>query len=260
MLSGLPGSGMHVSLSEVEATVAKAAMSVGLPPGLGDDAGRAATLMLRSGLGALSDLAGALDAVDGGVSAGFDMDLVPANCAMQLSALRAGPTACDLLLVAAGSAGGDGRDTVTSAAVDTARWRGIRCPGSRNIVTLATVDYPTVVLHQVLDVSRSIDTPLLVAWPTGGGTRIEVVCRNGAANIRSGTPAGVSGPGPAEMSIGFVEALSDRGAGTAGDDGAGADVEDAAWRRLCAYAGRRLVEGTERSRLAGAGAGVVDTD
>ena len=346
---------MHVSLSEVEAIVAKAAMGVGLPAGLGEDAGRAATLMLRSGLGALSDLAGALDAVDGGASAGFDTDrvaarrLVPANGAAQLSALRAGPTACDLLLAAAGSAGGDdGRDTTASAAVETTRPRGIRGPGSRNVVTLTAVDYPTVVLHHVLDVSRSIDTPLRVAWlspgaacpvwtrasrppakdrflgarasrpqhdggvgfsgitspgddkhaaaarmlrperhiletaypvgtrasrprsnmgaprpaawPAGEGVCIEVVCRNGTAELRSGAPAGVSGPGPAEMSIGFLEALSDREAGASGDDGAGGEIEDATWRRLCAYAERRLVESTERSRLDGAGAGVVDTD
>ena len=337
---------MHVSLSEVEAAVAKAAMAVGLPPGLGEDAGRAARLMLRTGLGALSDLVDALDAVDDGASVGFDADrvsagmLVPANGARQLSALRAGPTACDLLLAAAGPAGGDGRDTgapagrsgdgdrippvgggagstvTPAAAVDTARRRGvrgsatldrgmsgedvahtarrrdIRGPGSRNVVALAAVDYPTVVLHQVLDVSRSIGAPLLVtwpapgtacpvgtrashsrsnagaplpaAWPDGGRARVEVVCRNGAAYVRSGRPATVAGHGPAEMSLGLVEAFSGqeagRGAGMFGDDGAGAEVEDAVWRRLCAHAARRLVEGTERSRLAGAGAGVADTD
>ena len=281
---------MHVSLSEVEAAVAKAAMAVGLPPGLGEDAGRAARLMLRTGLGVLSDLVDALDAVDGGASVGFDADrasagmLVPENGARQLSALRAGPTACDLLLVAAGPAGGGDRDadtpagrsgdgdrvpsvggagsTVTPAAVDTVRRRGVRGPGSRNVVALAAVDYPTVVLHHVLDVSRSIGAPLLVAWPDGEGARVEVVCRNGAADVRSGTPARASGP--AEMSLGLVEALSGqeagRGAGMFGDDGAGADVEDAVWRRLSAHAARRLVEGTERSRLAGAGAGVADTD
>ena len=331
---------MHVSLSEVEATVAKAAMGVGLPPGLGEDAGRAAALMLRSGLGALSDLAGALDAVDGGASAGFDTDrvaarrLVPANGAAQLSALRAGPTACDLLLAAAGPAGGDGRDAAASASVGTTRPRGIRGPGPGNVVTLAAVDYPTVVLHHVLDVSRSIDTPLLVAWfppgamcpvrtrasrpqhaggvgssgatppghgkhpaaagvllperriletaypvgtrasrpqsnmgaprpaawPAGEGVCIEVVCRNGVAVPGSGVPAGVSDPGPADMSIGFLDAFSDGEAGASGDDGAGGEIEDSTWRRLCACAERRLVESTERSRLDGAGAGVVDTD
>ena len=102
---------MHVSLNEVEATAANAAMGVGLPPGLGEDAGRMATLMLRSGFGTLSDLVDALDAVDGGASVGLDADrvsaggLVPVNGAKRLSALQAGPTACDLRLAVAEAAG-----------------------------------------------------------------------------------------------------------------------------------------------------------
>ena len=264
---------MHVSLSEVEAAVVKAVMAVGLPLGLGEDAGRAARLMLRSDLGTLSDLVDALDAVDGGASVGFDADrvsagrLVPVDGAKRLSALRAGPTACDLLLATARSAGGDGRDTVTPAAVDTARPRDVRGPGSGNVVTLAAVDCPTVVLHEVIDVSRHVDAAFLVGWSIGGGPGIEVLCRGGAASLGSGAPAAVSGTGPAEMSIGVVRVSSDRGAGTCGgevgdlgEEGDGAEVEEAAWRRLCAHAARRLVAGSERSRLAGAGAGVVDTD
>ena len=236
---------MHVSLSEIEAAVAKAVMSVGLPLGLGEDAGRAARLMLRSNLGTLSDLVDALDAVDGGASVGFDADrvsagrLVPMNGAKQLSALQAGPTACDLLLAAAGSAGGGGRGSVT----------------------LAAIDCPTVVLHEVIDVSRNVDAALLVAWSIGGGPCIEILCRDGVASLGSDAPAGVSGTGPAEMSISVVEAVFDQGADGCGDgDGDGAETEEAAWRRLSTYAERRLVEGSERSRLAGAGAGVVDSD
>lgn len=264
---------MHVSLSEVEAAVVKAVMAVGLPLGLGEDAGRAARLMLRSDLGTLSDLVDALDAVDGGASVGFDADrvsagrLVPVDGAKRLSALRAGPTACDLLRVAAGPAGGDGRDAVTSAVVDTARPRDVRGPGPGNVVTLAAVDCPTVVLHEVIDVSRHVDAAFLVGWSIGGGPGIEVLCRGGVASLGSGAPAAVSGAGPAEMSIGVVEAVFDQGAGTCGgevgdlgEEGDGAEVEEAAWRRLCAHAARRLVAGSERSRLAGAGAGVVDVD
>ena len=265
---------MHVSLSEVEAAVAKAAMGVGLPLGLGEDAGRAARLMLRSDLGTLSDLVDALDAVDGGASVGFDADrvsagrLVPVNDAKQLSALQAGPTACDLLLVAAGAAGaGAGRrrrDTATSATVDTARPPDVRGPGSGSVVTLAAVDCPTVVLHEVIDVSRNVDAAFLVAWSTGGGPRVEVLCRGGVASFGGGAPAGVSGAGPADMSLSVVDVASCPSAGTcsgnAGEDGDGAETGEAAWRRLSAHAERRLVESSERSRLTGAGAGVVNRD
>ena len=266
---------MHVSLSEVEAAVAKAVMAVGLPPGLGEDAGRAARLMLRSGLGTLSELVDALDAVDGGASVGFDADrvsagrLVPVDGAKRLSALQAGPTACDLLLAAAagGGAGRRRRDAITPAAADTARPRDVRGPGSWNVVTLAAVDCPTLVLHEVIDVSRGAGAAFPVAWSIDGGPRVEILCRHGVASLGSGALGAVSGAGPAEMSIGVVEASSDRGGGTRGgdagglgEDGGGAEVEEAAWRRLSAHAERRLVAGSERSRLAGAGAGVVDAD
>ena len=264
---------MHVSLSEVEAAVAKAVMGVGLPPGLGEDAGRAARLMLRSGLGTLSELADALDAVGAGASVGFDLErvpagrLVPVDGTKRLSALQAGPTACDLLLAAAaGGADRRHRDTVTPAATDTARLRDVRGPGSGSVVTLAAVDYPTVVLHEVIDVSRGADIAFPVTWSIDGEPRVEVLCRHGAASPGSGAPAAAFGAGPAEMSIGMVEAISDREVGTRGDagflgeDGGGAEVEESAWRRLSAHAARHLVAGSERSRLAGAGAGVVDVD
>ena len=93
-------------------------------------------------------------------------------------------------------------------------------------------------------------------WSSGGGPCIEILCRDGVARLGSGAPAGVAGTGPAEMSICVVEAVFDQDAGGCGDDdGDGAETEEAAWRRLSAYAERRLVEGSERSRLAGAGAG-----
>ena len=267
---------MHVSLSEVEAAVVKATMAVGLPPGLGEDAGRAARLMLRSGLGTLSELVDALDAVDGGASVGFDAAcvsagrLVPVDGAKRLSALQAGPTACDLLLAAAAAGGGAGRrrrGTITQAAADTVRPRDVRGPGSGSVVTLAAVDCPTLVLHEVIDVSRGAGAAFPVAWSIDGGPRVEVLCRHGVASLGSGALGAVSGAGPAEMSIGMVEASSDRGGGTRGgdagglgEDSGGAEVEEAAWRRLSAHAERRLVAGSERSRLAGAGAGVVDVD
>ena len=142
-----------------------------------------------------------------------------------------------------------------------------RGPGSGSVVTLAAVDCPTVVLHEVIDVSRHVDAAFLVGWSIGGGPGIEILCRGGVARLGSGAPAAVSGAGPAEMSIGVVDAVFDQGAGTCGgevgdlgEEGDGAEVEEAAWRRLCAHAEHRLVAGSERSRLAGAGAGVVNTD
>ena len=65
---------MHVSLSEVETTVCKAAMAVGLPLGLGEDAGRAARRMMALGVGSFAAFCDAFDAVDQRRSTGFDLE------------------------------------------------------------------------------------------------------------------------------------------------------------------------------------------
>ena len=264
--------------------------------------------MLHSSLGAFADLVGALDAVDAGTSVGLDPDRIPhgvlaaagdpigtigsigrgdrdGRCpepsivapgfgpeptpggddvrsgedpivgTRRLSALVAGPTACDLLVAAArGAADGP---------------RALR---------LVSVDFPTVVLHQVLDVSRTVDAPVRVAWAArtldgnegidrgGAGTRIGAICRAGMAHLEHGAPAGRLGAGPAHLSIHLAQSTADTGASPfldtspSRDDGQGAEIDYAVWHRLRTHAERRLVEGDERSRLTGAGAGVLDTD
>ena len=98
---------MHVSLSEVETTVCKAAMAVGLPLGLGEDAGRAARRMMALGVGSFAAFCDALDAVDQRRSTGFDLEPArtgvfgPKPAGRLLSAIRAGPSACDLVVAAA---------------------------------------------------------------------------------------------------------------------------------------------------------------
>ena len=231
---------MHVSLSELEAAAVKAVMAVGLPLGLGEDAGRAAKLMLRSGLGSLADLVDALDAVDGGRSAGCAPEpalagrFVPANGADRLSALRAGPPACDRLAATTGAAAG------------------------ADAVTLAAVDCPALVLHEVIELSHTLDVTLSVAWSRADGGSGEIVCRQGGARPVSGGDIG----GPADLTIGPAAPGADVPPVPPAppDRGDGAEVDDAVWARLCAYADRRLVESTEESRLSGAGAGVIDTD
>ena len=261
---------MHVSLSEVEAATAKAAMSVGFGPGLGEDAGRAAKLMLRSGVGAFADLVGALDAADIGASAGLDASEalsgrlsaarpaadVPGETeegdgfpgggedarAPMLSSLAAGPTACDLLASAA------------RGAADAPR-----------AVDLASVDYPVVVLHLVLDASRTIEQAMMVSWTCRGCRertgveRAEVLVQSGAIHVLHGGGRAF-GAGPAQMSIRLASSVDDRRGALVVDDGRGAELEDAVWERLYAYADRQLVEGDERTRLSGAGAGVIDAD
>lgn len=236
---------MHVSLSEIETTLRRAALGAGLSLGLGEEAGLAAKWAAINDIASLSTFADALDAIDGGRSGRFDTDLaadgtfVARGEGLFLSALCAGPSACDLLEAAALSGHG---------------------PGA---ITMTAVDVPAVVLCDALAASERMNSGIRVAWQARGGTAVDVVCRGGGPDLRKGTPSDLEALGPVELSLALTE--EEPGAARPVSAGRtalmeGVTVDDACWSRLLAYAARCLVEASEASRLTGAGAGVVDSD
>lgn len=235
---------MHVSLSEVQTTVCKAAVAVGLPLGLGEDAGRAARHMMASGVGSLAAFVDALDAVDKGRSTGFDADRAiagdfnPKPADQLLSALRAGPSACDLIASAASTDVGDGR------------------------ITLTDVDVPVVVLFEALIASADTDKGQCVAWNVGGGGAVEAVCWQGSLVLIRGSLEDLLTTDSTEVTMRLVAQEPRVSAITVGQriQRDAVEIDEATWCRVTTYAGRLLVKATETSRLTGAGAGVVDTD
>ena len=236
---------MHVSLSEVQTTVCKAAVAVGLPLGLGEDAGRAARRMMASGVGSLAAFVDALDAVDKGRSTGFDADRAiagdfgPKPAGRLLSALRAGPSACDFV--------------VSAASTDMEYGR----------ITLTDVDVPIVILFEALVASADMDKGQCVAWTVGGGGAIEAVCWRGSLALIKGVPEDLLATGPAEI-IMYLVARKPRVPAITVDQRIQRDaveIDEATWRRVMTYADRLLIEASDNSRLTGAGSGVVvDTD
>lgn len=236
---------MRISLSELETTLRKAALGAGLSLGLGEEAGLAAKWMAINGIASLSAFADALDAVASGRSGRFDADLasagrfVASGAGSSLSALYAGPSACDLLEAAALS----GDD-----------------PG---VVNMTAVDLPAVVLCNALAASARMKRGIRVTWQAPGGKAIEVLCRGGRLDLEKGVSGDLTAPGPVELSM----ALTNHEPSVARPGGVGRavpvngiTVDDACWSRVLAYAARCLVEASDASRLTGAGAGVVDAD
>ena len=235
---------MHVSLSEVQTTVCKAAVAVGLPLGLGEDAGRAARRMMASGVGSFAAFVDALDAVDKGRSTGFDADRAiagdfsPKPAGRLLSALRAGPSACDLVASAASTDMGYGH------------------------ITLTGVDVPIVILFEALVASADMDMGQGVAWNVDGGGAIQAVCWRGSLALIKGAPEDLLAIDSAEITMHLV-AREPRVLAITVDQRIQRDaveIGEATWRRVTTYADRLLVVATETSRQTGAGAGVVDTD
>ena len=137
---------MQVSLSEIETSICKAVSAVNLPLGFGEDAGRAARCIAESGIGSLAAFVDALDALDNGQSTGFDTEsavmgeFIPKSAGQYLSALHAGPSACDLLVSAASTE-----------------------PEFRKI-TLNDVDIPLVILFVSLVASTDMNMGLHLTW------------------------------------------------------------------------------------------------
>jgi len=216
---------VHISLSELEATLTKAAKGVGLPYGLGQDAARAAGHAKLQGLDCLAAFLDALDALESGRSKAAavgdlnDGILQPPAGAI-LSSLWASPSACDLLQ--AGTAQGQG-----SAQIH-----------------LTKVDVPLVVLAQALSLKATTGANVRIAW---NGEDVPAAARDlprGPLDIRLTL-----------QQSGQVTVLHKSSAPPRG-----LRVDERLWRRLERYADRNLVENSEESRLSGAGAGVVDRD
>lgn len=236
---------MHVSLSEIQTTVCKAAVAVGLPLGLGEDAGWAARRMMAIGVGSFAAFVDAIDTVDDGRSTGFDADRAiagsfgPQPAGLLLSAIRAGPSVCDLVALATGT-------DIEFAPL-----------------TLTDVDIPSVILFEVLAATADRDRGLCVAWNAGGGSEIDAVCWRGTLVLIKGAPEDLHATDSAEITIRLVmqEPLEQGFTVDQRIQREAVEIDDATWRRITTYADRLLVVASETSRLTGAGAGdVIDTD
>jgi hypothetical protein len=194
---------MHVSLSEIQTTVCKAAVAVGLP--------------------------------DRAIARSFG----PQPAGLLLSAIRAGPSVCDLVALATGT-------DIEFAPL-----------------TLTDVDIPSVILFEVLAATADRDRGLCVAWNAGGGSEIDAVCWRGTLVLIKGAPEDLHATDSAEITIRLVmqEPLEQGFTVDQRIQREAVEIDDATWRRITTYADRLLVVASETSRLTGAGAGdVIDTD
>ena len=236
---------MHVSLSEIQSTICKAALGVGLPLGLGEDAGWAARTMMTNGIGSISGFAEALDAIEEGKSTGFDADRAGAGyftskpAGLLLSAIWAGPSTCDL---------------VASTTSRNSKF---------STITLINVDIPSVILSEVLESTVDVPQGRCVAWNSGSNDEIEAVCWRGSLSLIKGMRKDLLLNAPADITIQLVNQKPP-------DQSMDVDrriqreaveINASSWRRITIYADRLLVDASDTSRLTGAGAGsIIEVD
>ena len=237
---------VHVSLSEVDSVVQKAARGVGLPLGYGEDAGRLARRMAEFGVDGTRSVADALEALDAGRTQGLDVEraltghFASAQPDTAVSALWVAPGVRDWLLVGAKR-------------------------GARPVqAEIRAVDAPLIILFSCLEASANLDGDLCLSRIGADGEVLQAHCCRGALFGQYDILADLAQPGAWDLRTAIREGRDVASLEPIPADGStrenGLDVEEAVWRRLTRLAERCLVEGTEASRRSGAGAGLIDTD
>ncbi|MEM7172667.1 MAG: hypothetical protein AAF530_21055 [Pseudomonadota bacterium] len=219
----------HRSFSEVDSTVSKACRGVDLPPGLDEEIGRAAKAICRTTGDHLSAFADALEDYDKGASGAPNIDRAAQGLfqAMQkgqhLSALLAGPAAVDLLLA----------DAVPN-------------------IRLEDMDQPLVLLGIMLQVSAFRDDRLDLLSDRTQSLNPLASCQTGQILVwPQSFPSG---------DLILKKSADDPELAAVQPGMEGIEIDDETWRRLTTLANRMLVEASDASRMAGAGAGLLDND
>lgn len=214
---------MIVSLNELEFTVRKAVRGAGYHWGEAEEAGKAAVWLARRGLPVAEPLLAVLRAAGRDPAA-----LRPVPGGHRASA--AGPL-CPLL---AGIMIADGVVALEA--------------GTR--LTLERLLSPLLLLPFMALAAGTTGQALVLDWPEGSATVTASAAWADWTSVPSEGSAATLGVAPAPAQNGTPRPESHRVL----------DVDSAAWDALNAFAAETYVPATDRSRLAGAGAGLADND
>ena len=228
---------MHISISEARSAVAKAVKYAGLSLGLGEDVGAAMARLLGLGIDPFPQLVPCLKATDEGSSVPCDLEAAGSGRFQSLDPER------PLSALAAGAAAGD------------------FAASRKGDLVLENVDVPLVAVALLLNAAaeNGLDFQIKGGKP-GLAPVFHCACDGQALRFEVGSYADLQAASGLDLQVSAEVrpgAVVDMALPPAPD---GAEVAAGSWRDLCRYADRSLVEGSEASRLSGAGAGVIDTD
>lgn len=249
---------MIVSLNEIAATSAKAAVGCGYGVGIGDEMGFAVRWLCRRELPGLAVILAALEEhggspppVDASVSDGGTGDhrLVASSSGGPLPAAAVAPSLIELVLA------------------DRPDFRPVR---------VARLTHPLLLVPFAARAAVAGGGGMVVGWSSAEGS-VLVEARDRGARIRAATRSALTSP----VALDVVVAVSNQEADpsrTPDDElpiavsaadlraasersvAGGCSVDDAHWERLRRLAWRTYVPVSDESRLRGAGAGLTDND
>lgn len=220
---------MRLSLNEIEGGFTKAALGVGLPQGLAEDAGTAVAWLAARGLPGVDEGAAALAAFESRAVMTPEWREEPEGPVLSgcPSALLAAPILSDAACCLDGGAG-----------------------GSR--IGCDSLDHPLLAVALLALAARNGAPPLLLRE----GDRRWHLSAKGARLDGVLEPA----PGPLSLEIAREVIGGDLEPARQAQLDHGCAVEEESWACVKRYAARRLVPESDASRGRGAGAGAIDND
>ena len=237
-------SGTHttVSLNEIGFYITRAAVGVGVPFGVAEDFATA---------------------VRWSVCFGIDPAIVALSC---LTALDLDPSLGRIKLLGSRewhTIRGEGGTSVVFAGISmTEIWQGVALPQNR--LTVLSIDYPLLALAYA---AFADGRPVKIEWPgvhavldgVGGiviqAVDLEALQTRGSVDVMLTAPvSGLANSGDLHITSSDIDAANHRLLCN------GVALDAPAWAGIVELFRRCLVPSNEQSRLAGAGAGLVDTD
>ncbi len=236
--------GQHgpVPLNEIRFVFGRAGFGAGLPWGLAEDFAESCIRLARAGLDPGPAAAAALYALDeGACGRGVELEETGQAATLRadgggiLSALYGGPAAGDWLACNR---------------------------GGPKALRLAAVDCPLLILGALAGPDHPPSRWAISWWALSDGVDgAAVIGPEGGLHLGPEDAARLSAAGPADMAIAPADREPDRAALALPEVfESGVWIDAGSWAAIMAFFGRSLVPSTEVDRLAGAGAGLVDTD
>lgn len=216
---------MIVSLNEVDVSAKRAARGVGLSWGLAEEAGKAVRFLCARGLPGVDALLPLLGAYEGLPPGAASPDRLSGNTR------GAGSFLCPIV---AGAALSDDPAAVPRAST----------------IVFHNVRAPLLLLPFLSRAARKLHVSL-----SGDGTDLRLHAMESGEVAASGS---LCVELCAELAVSRVDGLADVACRTEGTEPV--HVDDAVWAALQKFAARTYVPASEKSRLMGAGAGLLDND
>jgi len=237
---------MRISDNDFYTNVKKACIAIGIPRGFSEDAARSVYYAFEQGINYLENLLFALNSFSQNSSSIYETEqalkgtFVSARNNFPLSSVYAAPLAGELAVLNKNKIGKYSKNET---------------------IQLLNVDFPSIVIYEILRLSKYVDNKHGFEWSLNNGEEIKGQCCGGRIILIKGTYNNILSKRNCLIIVKNIRYTNISEIPERLDKPfKGINVNSTTWNKITEYSNRLLVESSDDSRLKGAGAGVIDRD